>query len=289
MNIATARPLAQETLQRTRLPSGVELHWAAGGQGAPLVFVHGVMGDWMAWAPQWPAFTPAFACRTYSRRYNHPNRNAQPSPDHSALVEADDLAQLLDAWGLERVHIVASSYGAFTALALAVGQPGRVRSLVAVEPAMLCYAEFSASGRAALAEFRHRVVEPANAAFRRGDDALGAALMTGGIHHGAIADLHSPAMQRRLQSARAMRMLALSSNEFPLLPPAALAALPMPVLLLSGRQTAPIHAEVFRNVCAAMPQAGVAVVDGAGHGVSRDQPDAFNRLALQFLAQQPAH
>ena len=86
----TPRPLAQEALQRSRLPSGVELHWAAGGQGAPLVFVHGVMGDWLTWAPQWEAFTPHFACRSYSRRYNHPNRNTMPSPAHSALVEAQD-------------------------------------------------------------------------------------------------------------------------------------------------------------------------------------------------------
>jgi pimeloyl-ACP methyl ester carboxylesterase len=78
-------------------------------------------------------------------------------------------------------------------------------------------------------------------------------------------------------------MLALSSNEFPLLPPAALATLAMPILLLSGRRTPAIHAEVFRNVSAAMPQARVARVDDAGHGVNRDQPEAFNRVALEFL------
>ena len=281
-----ALPTEVAALQRTVLPSGVELHWAAGGQGAttePVVFVHGVMGDWLAWAPQWAAFTPHFQCRTYSRRYNHPNHNQQPSPDHSALVEADDLLQLLDAWGLPRVNLVASSYGAFAALALAEAHPQRVRRLVAVEPAMLCYAEFSESGRQTLAAFRRDVVEPANAAFRAGDEARGAALMTGGIHSATSPTSEGPALQRRLQSARAMRMLALSSNEFPLLPPAALAALPMPVLLMSGRQTPAIHAEVFRNVSAAMPQAAVAVVDGAGHGVSRDQPEAFNRLALEFL------
>ena len=148
---------------------------------------------------------------------------------------------------------------------------------------MLCYADFSATGRAALADFRRTVIEPANAAFRQGDDALGAALMTGGIHSAQGPAASGAQLQRRLQSALAMRMLALSSNEFPLLPPDQLTALPMPVLLLSGRQTPAIHAEVFRNVCAAMPQATVAHVDGAGHGVSRDQPEAFNRLALQFL------
>jgi len=199
------------------------------------------------------------------------------------VIEAEDLLALLDAWGLGSVHLVASSYGAFTALALAVAHPYRVRSLVAVEPAMLCYAEFSASGRRTLACFRKEVVEPANAAFRRGDDELGAALMTGGIHSAAAAP-QGAALQRRLQSARAMRMLALSSNEFPLLPPAALAALPMPVLLLSGEETAPIHAGAFRNVCAAMPQAQVARVPQAGHGGSRDQPPGFNTLALSFLA-----
>lgn len=80
-----------------------------------------------------------------------------------------------------------------------------------------------------------------------------------------------------------MRVLALLSNEFPLLPPAALAALPMPVLLVCGARTAPIHAEVFRNVCAAMPQAATARVAGAGHAVAREAPAAFNALALGFL------
>ncbi|MCK6508246.1 alpha/beta hydrolase, partial [Myxococcota bacterium] len=73
-------------VQCAALPSGVELHYAQGGAGAPLIFVHGVMGDWESWAPQWEAFCAHFRCTTYSRRYNHPNRNTMPSPAHSALV-----------------------------------------------------------------------------------------------------------------------------------------------------------------------------------------------------------
>lgn len=271
-------------LLRAVLPSGVELHHVRGGAGAPLVFVHGVMGDWQTWAPQWPAFCAHHSCTSYSRRYNHPNHNDMPSPNHSALVEADDLSAFLDVLGLRRVALVASSYGAFVALALAVRHPEKVSAIVAVEPAMLCYAEFSASGRQELARFRRTVIEPANEAFRRGDDAQGALLMTGGIHAAGSAPLRGAALDRRLQNARAMRMLALSSNEFPLLPPAALAALTCPVLLVSGTQTAPIHAEVFRNVCQAMPQAQRVLVPGAGHPVPRDQPQHFNRLALAFLS-----
>lgn len=272
-----------EPLQRVLLPCGVELHHVQAGAGPALVFVHGVMGDWRSWAPQWPAFCARYRCVSYSRRYNHPNRNAMPSPDHSALVEAGDLLQLMDALGLPRAVLVASSYGAFIALALALQQPQRVAAIVAVEPAMLCYAEFSDSGRAELRRFRQAVVEPANAAFRRGDDRQGALLMTGGIHAQGAAAQPGPALQRRLANARAMRMLALSSNEFPLLPPEALGALAMPVLLVSGRDTPPIHAEVFRNVCAAMPRARREWVAGAGHAVAAEQPQAFNQLALRFL------
>lgn len=54
-------------------------------------------------------------------------------------------------------------------------------------------------------------------------------------------------------------------------------------LMLAGKSTRPIHAEIFRNLCRSMPQAQVQWIDGAGHGASRDNPAQFNRLALDFL------
>lgn len=276
-------PFAQRSPRRLALPNGVELHCVEQGQGVPLVFIHGAMGDWRACEPQWDAFVPHFRCISYSRRYSHPNRNAMASPDHSALHEAQDLALMLDALGIARAHLVGSSYGGFTALALAVAQPQRVQALVAVEPPMMKYAQASPAGREAEAQFRARVIGPANAAFRAGDDVHAASLMTGGIN-GAAATTASPEWAaRRLQNVRAMKMLALSSDEFPLLAPQALAALPMPVLLLSGQDTPAVHREIFNNVCAVMPQAQHERVAGAGHGVSRDQPAWFNQRVLSFL------
>lgn len=289
MTTATiARDIGQEPLQRLTLPSGVELHYVQAGAGEPLLFVHGVMGDWRSWAPQWPAFTPHYRCLSYSRRYNHPNRNDMPSPDHSALVEAEDLLGLLDALELPRANFIASSYGAFVVLALAVAHPERVQAIAAVEPAMMGYAAFSDGGRREWQRFREAVVEPANAAFGAGDDARGALLMSGGIHHAGSSALEHEAMQRRLQNARAMRMLALSSDEFPLLPPERLAALRMPMLLLTGERTPAVHAEVFLNVVAAMPQAQSARVATAGHAVARDRPADFNERVLGFLRGAPS-
>jgi pimeloyl-ACP methyl ester carboxylesterase len=276
-------------LLRARLPSGVELAYERAGSGPGLVFIHGVMGDWRSWDAQWLDFTAQFDCVRYSRRYNYPNRNTMLSPDHSAFEEAQDLLGLLDHLGWQRAALVGSSYGSFAALALAVAQPQRVGPMALSEPPMMRYAQLSEAGRAAERHFRDQTIEPANAAFRRGDDELAARIMTGGIHGHASPAPQPLAMQRRLQSVQAMKMLALSNDEFPWIEPARLAALPMPVLLMAGRQTAPIHAEIFRNVCAAMPQAEVRWIEQSGHATSRDNPQQFNHGVLDFLRRHTRH
>ena len=107
--------------------------------------------------------------------------------------------------------------------------------------------------------------------------------MTGGINGAASPLNDGEALARRLQNLGAMKALALSTDEFPWLAPEQLAALPMPVLLLSGARTPAVHAEIFRNVCAAMPQAQALVMPDAGHGVARDAAAAFNTTVLDFL------
>ena len=277
-------PFLDLQAQAFSLPNGVELHAVFGGEGKRLVFIHGAMGDWRNWQPQWDAFSAHYECMSYSRRYSFPNRNTMPSPHHSALDEAQDLRLLLDALGWDRVILVGSSYGGFTALALALADPERVEAVVAVEPPMMRYAHLTPAGKQAAEAFRERTIEPANAAFRRDEDELAAQIMTGGINGATSTVNDGEAMRRRLQNVRAMKMLALSTDEFPWVEPERLAALPMPVLLMSGANTPPVHRAIFDNLCPALPQAEVLRVAGAGHGVSRDQPAFFNERVLDFLS-----
>ncbi len=276
-------PLPDLAPQAFRLSNGVELHGVFGGEGPRLVLIHGAMGDWRSWEPQWHDFSAHYTCLSYSRRYSFPNLNEMASPHHSAIDEAEDLRLLLDALGWDRVTLVGSSYGGFTALALALADPGRVEAVVAVEPPMMRYAHLTDAGQQVAEEFRLRIIEPANAAFRRGEDERAVQIMTGGINGGASTNNGGEALRRRLQNIRAMKMLALSTDEFPWIEPARLATLSMPVLLMSGVDTQPVHRAIFDNLCPAMPQAEVLRVPGAGHGVSRDQPAVFNTRVLDFL------
>lgn len=285
-DIASPQPLLDAAaLHRTVLDNGLVFHHAEAGDGTPLVFLHGVLGDWRTWTPQWPAFVPYFRCISYSRRYSVPNGNRAASPDHSALAEAEDLEALLTHWQAAPAVLVGASYGAYTALALAARRQDLVRALVLVEPPLMRLADASAEGRAIRSDFDRRIRLPARQAFEAGEDARAVWLLTEGILGGTdLGQQSAVAMGRRLENAESLRRVTLSSDEFPALDMDCLSGLEAPMLLLSGDRTPPIHDVVFRSLAQALPRAESHKVPGAGHGVARDQPAAFNALVLDFLA-----
>ncbi len=273
------------TPKPTTLPNGIVLNHVRAGAGPTMIFVHGAMGDWRAAAPQWETFVTSFDCISYSRRYSHPNPNPMTSRQHNALVDAEDLEGLMDALGVVQAILVGSSYGGFTALAMALRAPERVMAVVSVEAPMMRYAQRTQDGAAIAKAFREAAARPAQEAFERGDDRTGVMILTGGIIGKKADDIPAHVLDRRMQNAKAARSLALSDDEFPLLDDTALAGLQMPVLLMSGAQTTPIHATIFASVCSAMPKAKVRIVDGSGHSVSQQKPDVFNAEVLQFLTE----
>lgn len=266
------------------LPNGIVLNYVRAGEGPTVIFIHGAMGDWRAWAHQWECFAGKYDCIAYSRRYSYPNPNPMNSREHNALVDAEDLRGLMDALMIEKAILVGSSYGGFTALAFAAQTPDRAIAVVSVEAPMMRFAEKSPDGAEIVRAFREASADPAREAFEKGDDAGGVAVLTGGIIGAKPADIPAEILERRMLNAKAARSLALSNDEFPLLDEKSLAALPMPVLLMSGAETAPIHAATFAAVRDVMPNAKVRIVEGSGHSVSQQKPEVFNAEVHCFLS-----
>lgn len=152
---------------------GIELHYVERGSGAPVVLVHGSLADYSYWSNsnQIPLLAAQYRVIAYSRRYNFPNRN-EPRGDHSAVVEAEDLAKLLDVLETGPVHLVGHSYGAYTALLFALEHPERVRSLVLAEPPVLSWLPDIPGGEGIMEGFMAEVWEPMGRTFReQGDEA----------------------------------------------------------------------------------------------------------------------
>lgn len=285
----TNNEITVSPLIRTVVGDGIEIHHIEGGQGAPLVFVHGAFGDWRSWAPQWEAFVPHYRCISYSRRYSVPNRNNMPSADHSSQIEAIDLAALLRAWNASPAILVGTSYGALTALTLAAQAPHLIRALVVAEPPIMQCIDRVPGGTQVRETFECNVLRPAAQAFKCGEVEPAVHLLIEGINGTEPSSANtSDGVKRRLENARAMRMLSLSTNPFPVVDPLRLRSFDKPTLLLAGEKTQPIHDLIFQGLVDLMPQAANARIPDAGHGSHRDSPAAFNQIVLDFLKENVA-
>lgn len=270
---------------RLLLGNGIELHYIARGHGETLVLLHGGMGDLGSWAPQLDALSRSYRVIAYSRRYSYPNRNAPDFLDHSALTEAADLAQLLQALRIESTHLVGTSYGAFAALVFAIGHPQMVRSLVLAEPPVHQWARNTPAGEALYCEFIGNVWMPAVQAFGAGLATNAMRTLFDGVGGQRLFDLLEPNQVREImRNARSMEALVRSSNPFPDLARSMVHKLDVPTMLLRGEHAIELHRRVNDELARAMPNVQQLVIPSAGHGSPRENPSAFNALVSRFLA-----
>src|SRR3989449_1003846 len=152
---------------------GTDRRFVERGTGIPVVFVHGSLGTLESWGPQIDAFATRFRVIAYSRRYHWPNAAQPDGQEYSLSLHADDLIGWIEALGLERVPLVASSCGAYVALLVTLRRPDLVRSLVLADPPILPWLGRTPAGDSLLRTFDRTVFKAARAAFVR-DDSVGA-------------------------------------------------------------------------------------------------------------------
>ncbi len=113
---------------------GIDVAYRRKGQGEPTLFLHGA-GFTRMWLP----FYEELSRRVDLIAPEHPGYGETAMPDW--LSGFDDYVlhydELLDALGLDRVHLVGYSLGGWTAAELAVFFPRRLRSLTLITPAGL--------------------------------------------------------------------------------------------------------------------------------------------------------
>lgn len=127
--------------------NGTTLHYVERGSGPPIVFVHGGLGDYRTFQPQFDALSSNFRVVAFSRRFHPPNDVPAGVPSYSMQGHVDDLAELVKALRLGPSHVVGHSYGAYVALAFSLQHPDLVRSLVLGEPPVLPLLQNSSVGR----------------------------------------------------------------------------------------------------------------------------------------------
>jgi pimeloyl-ACP methyl ester carboxylesterase len=110
---------------------GTPVHLLRGGDGPPMLVLHGAGG-----AGRWLAFQAVLARRFTVLFPSHPGHGGSPAAEW--IEHVSDLAfhylDLLDALGLARVHLVGASFGGWIAAEIATMASHRLDSLVLIDP-----------------------------------------------------------------------------------------------------------------------------------------------------------
>jgi pimeloyl-ACP methyl ester carboxylesterase len=109
----------------------VRLHAVVGGDGPPVLLIHGWLGSWYYWRLVMPALAQDFSVIAVDQRGIGLSNKPEEGYDTGTL--ANDLAGLMDALGHEQFAVVGVDTGMLIGYALAADHPNRVARLAVGE------------------------------------------------------------------------------------------------------------------------------------------------------------
>jgi len=108
--------------------SGTDLHYLRGGEGEPLLLIQGMSATHLTWGrPFLDEMERSFECIVFDNRGM--GLSGEAEMPFTIADMAGDTAGLLDALGLDTVHVVGISMGGMIAQELALAHPDRIRTL----------------------------------------------------------------------------------------------------------------------------------------------------------------
>lgn len=270
----------------------IALHAVTGGSGPALLLVGGWPQFWWQWRKIMPRLADDFSVIAVDPR--GVGRSDLPETGYDSITAAHDLAQLMTALGHDTFRLVGHDLGMVLAYALAADHPGRVTDLVLAEAALPGISDapsvLPAANRAVdatwhfmfnrLASVNEELVEGREDIYFRDQFAAKGATPTAIPHDvvGVYVDaLRRPgALHASFQYYRALDT-TIAQNE-----QRARTPLPMPVLAVGGATSrgAGVAADV-RRVAGRVTE---LVIDGCGHYVAEEAPEAFTSALLSFFA-----
>jgi len=257
----------------------VRIYYEVHGSGTPLVLAYGIGGN----VEMWDVNRDALAARHRLVLWEPRGHARSDSPEDPAKYSFErwvlDLRAVLDRLGIKKAHVGGLSLGAGIATRFALRFPARVRSLVVTNSS-------SAAGLPLSVEnlvMRARSIE---ITLTKGMDAMAEYAMAANpnlserlaLDPGARAEFYEE--YRRLSpigyanSLRALIAMDHITDQ--------LRRLRMPVLLIGADRDPSL--EPMKVMHRRVRGSRLVVLSPASHFGNRDQPEAWNRTVLEFLA-----
>jgi len=264
--------------------NGTTLSYAESGpaDGPKLLLIHGTLGDQRSFAAQMqPLGAAGHHVMALSMRHCWPGR-WEEGGDFTIDTHVADVAAFIRALQRGPVRLLGHSRGGHIAFRVAERHPDLVRALVLAEPG----GELDGSLGGGT---------PDGGGRQAGAFAEAAALIAAGDEEGGlrrIADLtggagaweRRPEQRKAISRANARTLLGQRHENRAPYARAAAAMVRAPTLLLYGANTLSKFVANVRVLGEAIPNARIGMIPNATHGLTYEQPEAFNAAVLDFLA-----
>jgi len=262
---------------------GYRLYYLEGGQGPPVLLLHGYGDSSYSWHRN---FQPLIQAGFRVLALDLPGLGASEVPpdfDFTAESLAREIMAFLDYKALTQVHLIGNSLGGHLSLYLAYHHPDRVGQIVPVCPA--AYLDRRRAFRAALikAPFLAEAIRPffgpwSVRLFLR-ECFFDPELVTEAVVSQRSQPLQRPDLAVNLvKLARnyfSTGFIELSRNY---------KALTTPVLLVWGAHDRVIDTDRFaERLHGDLPGSRLVIIDRAGHVPHEERPEVFNDLVIRFL------
>jgi 3-oxoadipate enol-lactonase len=247
-------------------PDGCRLHYEVYGPeaGPPVVLLEGMGGDIPGWRRNIPHLARRYRVVVYDFRGN--GLSDKPDEKVSMATFVDDTIALLDHVGIQAAHLYGQSFGGMVALELALSHPDRVRSLVLAA---------THAGPSQLVPVGARGKVPKDKPYLALYSTEFAEKHPDHVAEDILVGSQNPqpgyAGRRQWEAMQAW-------NAWDRLP-----LVTQPTLVLHGTDDRLISVENARIIAQRIPNAELALLQGAGHVYHSEQAEAADQAVLAFL------
>ena len=254
-------------MPEVQVSDDVTLYYEEEGEGFPLLLIHGLLSDLTSWRYQIDPFAKHYRVITVDLKGF--GKSTKPSEEYQVHSHADDLNAFLHHLNISQTHVCGLSMGGMVAEVLAIKYPKLVKGLILADSAAMI-ADYAVSDRLTLTA-DHDMNWFANWGVKKilrlaSDEAKN----------------HVREMIRRVDRTD-YRLALISTAGFNIANE--LKKIQSPTLIIQGEkdETVPMwHAEQLKNW---IPGNKFIIMKGASHMTPDDNPDEFNKLVLNFLAE----
>ena len=249
--------------------NGIEIDYEVTGSGRAVLMSHGYGATGRMWDGQHRVLGDRYRLISWDMR----GHGQTVSPDDPAQYSLDltvaDMKALLDHLGIRRAVIGGLSLGGYVSLAFALAHPATVEALI------ICDSGPGYRNAEAREKWNERARTRATDLETRGLAALG-----GRSRETKEAIKRHRSAQGLAHAARGM-LAQTDARVIDSLP-----SIRVPTLVIVGDRDEPFVAPC-EYMAKKIPGARLEVVHDAGHSSNLDQPDAFNRVFVEFLDSLP--